>query len=367
MIADRSARVMSNEVEPTPARLGFRMPAEWAPHAATWMAWPHADDWPGKAAAIPWVYADIIRELSRVERVELLIQRGTVRRRVRHVLADAGVDLEAVRFHVVLTDRSWTRDMVPTFVCRPGEVAMVDWRFNGWARYPEWRQDNAVGAQLARRLGVRRFVPRHRLAGRRRRTVVLEGGAIDVNGQGLLLTTEECLLSRQQARNPGIGRRSMSNILRAQLGVEKVLWLGRGIAGDDTHGHVDDLARFTGPRTVVAACEEDTTDSNHAALADNLRRLQAMTDVAGRPLRVVKLPMPALRTYRGERLPASYVNFYIANRLVLVPTFNDPADRVALRTLGRLFPRRRVVGIHSGDLVVGRGSIHCITQPQPMV
>ena len=343
------------------------MPAEWEPHAATWMAWPHADDWPGKSAAIPWVYAEIIRELSRVERVEILIQRASVRARAQRILADAGADLTAVRFHPIPTDRSWTRDTVPVFVRRRNEVAMVDWRFNGWARYPEWRRDDAIGARLGRRLGLRRFVPRHRPAGGRARMVVLEGGALDVNGQGLLLTTEECLLSRTQVRNPGIGRRGMERILREQLGVKKVLWLGRGIPGDDTHGHIDDLARFTGPRTVVAVHEADRADPNHAPLEDNLRRLRRMTDLAGRPLRVVTLPMPGPLFHRGERLPASYANFYVANRLVLVPTFNDPADRVALQTLARLFPRRRVVGIHAVDLVVGLGSIHCVTQPQPSI
>ena len=361
-------RAPGSEPELTPARLGFRMPAEWEPHAATWMAWPHAaDDWPGKLGAIARVYAAMVRELSRGERVEILIQHAAAGGQIRRALGDAGADLSAVRLHEVPTDRSWTRDTLPIFVRNSGEVALVDWRFNGWARYPDWRLDDAIGGRLAPRLGLRRFVPRHRTAGGSRRRVVLEGGAIDANGAGLLLTTEECLLSSTQARNPGLGRRATENILRAHLGVEKIVWLGRGIAGDDTHGHVDDLARFVGQRTVVAVREDNPDDPNHAPLAENLRRLGEETDAVGRPLRVVTLPMPAPIVHEGERLPASYANFYLANGLVLVPTFDDENDAVALRTLSDLFPSRRVVGIHAVDLLVGRGSLHCVTQPQPLI
>jgi agmatine deiminase len=194
---------------------------------------------------------------------------------------------------------------------------------------------------------------------------VLEGGSVDVDGRGLLLTTEECLLSRVQARNPGLGREEMEQVLADYLGVRKVLWLGRGIAGDDTHGHVDDIARFVAPGTVVAAVEEDPADANHAPLQENLQRLRGMTDVEGRPLQVHTLPMPRPLAFRGQRLPASYANFYIANQLVLVPTFNDPADRRALGVLAGLFPGREVVGIHAVDLVWGLGTLHCLTQQQP--
>jgi agmatine deiminase len=333
------------------------------------MAWPHnRADWPGKFEAVEWAVAEVARHLSRDERVEILVRDSSDRPRIRRMLADAGADLDRIRLHTVPTDRSWTRDTVPTFLRGPEGIAVVDWKFNGWARYRNWRRDDAVGEWLAGKLDLRRFVPMRpssRAGSSRAQRVVLEGGAIDVNGAGLLLTTEECLLSPVQARNPGVTRRQMEKILAGHLGIEKVLWLGKGIVGDDTHGHVDDLARFVGPRTVVTVVEKNTKDPNHRPLRDNLARLRRMTDVEGRRLKVVTLPMPGPLVFKGRRLPASYANFYVANRKVLVPTFNDPHDRVALETLARLFRRRRVIGIHAVDLVWGLGTIHCLTQQQP--
>jgi agmatine deiminase len=292
--------------------------------------------------------------------VEILVQDQSLRRSARRLLRSAGVDLSRVRLHTVPTDRSWTRDSISPFVVGPGEPAIVDWHFNAWAKYTNWRRDDALGPWLAHHLRRQHLAPHWR--GRR---VVLEGGAIDTNGAGLLLTTEECLLSPVQARNPGVSRKELEGILRTWLGVEKVLWLGRGIAGDDTHGHVDDLARFVDSRTVVTVVEPDRADANHEPLKENLRRLRRMTDLQGRRLQVVTLPMPAPLFFRGTRLPASYANFYIANGRVLVPTFNDPADRVALETLAALFPRREIVGIHAVDLVWGLGTLHCMSQQQP--
>ena len=347
----------------TPARLGFRMPAEFERHAATWIAWPHhAPDWPGKLPAVELVYVEIVRALagSGGERVCIVVPDGRVRARARRLLAKAAVPARRVAFFTVPMNRSWIRDFGPIFVKRSREIAITDWKFNAWAKYPNWRRDDAVNAWLAPRLGMRRFTAE---AGGRR--VVLEGGAIDVNGRGSLLTTEECLLSRKQARNPGLTREGMEGILAGTLGAPNVLWLGRGIAGDDTHGHVDDIARFTDPRTIVAAEEPDRRDANHAPLAENLRRLSRMRDEAGRPFQVLSLPMPARIVYERQRLPASYLNFYIANRSVLVPTFNDPRDRIALDQLARLFPSREVIGIHAVDLVWGLGTIHCLTQQQP--
>jgi agmatine deiminase len=300
------------------------------------MAWPHnRSDWPGKFDAIEWVVAEVARHLSRDERVEILVRNSAGRPRVRRMLADAGADLDRIRLHTFPTDRSWTRDTVPTFVqVREGgsvkrssaeASGVVDWKFNGWARYRNWRRDDAVGEWLAGKLRLPRFLPLRPAPRRgtpRRDRVVLEGGAIDVNGAGLLLTTEECLLSAVQARNPGVTRRQMEKILADYLGVEKVLWLGRGIVGDDTHGHVDDLARFVGSRTVVTSVEKNTKDPNHRPLQNNLDRLRRMTDLKGRRLKVVTLPMPEPLVFKGRRLPASYANFYIANRKVLVPTFN---------------------------------------------
>jgi agmatine deiminase len=342
--------------------LNLRMPAEWESHQATWLAWPHRrEDWPGRFGPIPWVYADIVFQLHQSERVHLLVPDADTEARVRQRLSRRGVDLRRVRFFRHATDRVWTRDYCPLFVhdsC--GNLVITDWHFNGWARYHDWQRDDAVSAWIANELNLPRIVPE--VHGRR---VVLEGGSIDVNGAGLLLTTEECLLSPIQARNPDLTRADLEAILGTMLGVRKVLWLERGIAGDDTHGHIDDTARFVGPRTVVTALEDDPADENHRPLQDNLERLRGMTDVNGLPLEVVTLPMPMPLYFAGQRLPASYANFYIANDRVLVPTFNDPKDRQALGILADLFPDRQVVGIHAGDLVWGLGTLHCLTQQMP--
>jgi agmatine deiminase len=350
----------------TPAELGFRMPAEWGPHAATWIAWPHERrDWPGKLAPIPWVYGEVVRQLTRGERVRILVDDAAGERQAGRLLTRVGVNLGQVDFVRVPTDRSWTRDTCPLFVTsQAGEVAITNWRFNGWAKYANHRRDDAVNDRLATRLRMRQWLPTVEVAGKPWR-VVLEGGAIDVNGAGTLLATEECLLDPVQARNPGLSREGLEAILASHLGVRKVLWLGRGIAGDDTHGHVDDLCRFVDQTTVVIAEESDPVDANHAPLRENRERLQGMTTADGRRLRVVTLPMPSPLVFDGVRLPASYANFYIGNAVVLVPTFNDPNDRRALEILAGLFPTRSVVGIHAVDLVWGLGTLHCMTQQEP--
>jgi agmatine deiminase len=354
----------------TPAALGYRMPAEWEPHEATWIAWPHKrSDWPGKFAPIPWVYAEIVRQLSRSERVNILVQGREACRRAAKRLDAHAIEPDQVTFFEAATDRVWLRDSGPTFLVKSDsgsqdDLALLDWRFNGWAKHADHRRDNRVPRLLARRLGLRRWVPRFPVEGRERR-IVMEGGAFEVNGKGTLMTTEECLLSPVQARNPGLDRAAIEQVFADFLGVRHVIWLGRGIEGDDTHGHVDDLARFVDARTVVTVVEPRPGDVNHAPLHENLRRLEAACDQDGQPLRVVTLPMPAPVIFNGQRLPASYANFYIANRLVLVPTFNDPADREALDTLATLFPDRQVVGIHAIDLVLGLGTLHCLSQQQP--
>jgi agmatine deiminase len=372
-------------MEPTPAQLGFRMPAEWEPHAATWIAWPHnRDDWPGKFAPIPWVYVEIVRLLSRYEPVHIVVRDGAMRRRASDRLDAAWVDLERVRFFKAATDRVWLRDSGPTFVVKdgatptaapdegqadagalPDRIGLIEWKFNAWAKYDNHRDDRRLPRRLSKWLGLPRWVPRVEQGGRRVR-VVMEGGAFDVNGRGSVLTTEECLLSEVQARNPGLGREEIERIFADYLGARHVIWLGRGIAGDDTHGHVDDLARFVGPRTVVTAIEPRADDPNHEPLRENLERLLDARDQDGQPLEVVELPMPRPVVFKGQRLPASYANFYIANDTVLVPTFNDPADRVALNALAHLFQDREVVGIHCGDFVLGLGTLHCLSQQQPM-
>ena len=353
----------------TPAALGFRMPAEWEPHRATWLAWPHEPtDWPGKLATIPWVFAEIARQLARAELVRLIVASAGEERRARRVLEKAHVDLGRVEFFRSDTNRSWTRDSLPLFVVRKSgrkhEVAAVKFRFNAWARYPNHQKDERAGQRVGGWLGLREFRPTAAL-GKRREPVVLEGGAIDVDGQGTLLATEECLLSGQFARNPELGRERTERIFFDYLGVTKVIWLGRGVAGDDTTGHVDDFVRFVAPGKVVVCEEPNRRDANHSALAEARQRLSSMRDARGRKLEVQTLPMPAPLYYGGQRLPASYANFYVANGVVLVPTFNDPSDREALGRLAELFPGRRVVGIHAVDLVLGLGTLHCSTQQEP--
>jgi agmatine deiminase len=354
--------------QPTPCSLGYRMPAEWEAHQSTWIAWPHnRSDWPGKFAAIPWVYADIVRHLSRVEHVDIVVKNAFEARSARTILKRASVGLNNITFHLWPTNRVWTRDSGPIFVRRQGgadPVAITNWRFNAWAKYSDWKLDNQLPERVAKKLSMKQFVPRVGREGKAY-NVVLEGGSIDVTGQGLMLTTEECLLSKMQQRNPSLSRNDLETVFANYLGVEKVIWLGRGIAGDDTHGHVDDIARFIAADTVLAVVEPSRADPNHAPLRDNLRRLRAATDLQGRKLRIVELPMPRPVVFQNQRLPASYANFYIANGLVLVPTFNDPNDRVALNILAGVFPDREVVGIHCGDFIWGLGAIHCMTQQQP--
>jgi len=353
-------------------RLSYRMPAEWEPHAATWLAWPHyKDDWPGKFEPIPWVYAEIIRHLGRHERVELIVNDAATEKRARKVLDRANAFSDSVRFHRWPSNRVWTRDSGCTFVARVGTAALgcprdnlaaIKWRFNAWAKYSNWQHDEKVGRLMARAATA----PEVRAALGRNR-VVLEGGSIDVNGQGTLLTTEECLLSKVQQRNPAMKREDYEKVFAEYLGITNVIWLGAGIAGDDTHGHVDDITRFVAPDTVVTVVESDPNDVNYEPLRENIRRLRAAADQDGKPLAIVELPMPAPVVFEGRRLPASYGNFYIANGLVLVPVFNDPNDRIALDALADLFPDREVIGTYSGDLIWGFGALHCMTQQQPQI
>jgi agmatine deiminase len=311
---------------------------------------------------IPWVYAEIVRALHPYERVEILCHDGTVREAAREMLAAHGVREDGYRLHVVPNDRVWLRDSAPTTVLRDdGTAVLVDWRFNAWAKYDNYQRDAEVGRAVARITGLPRIEPVRPDTGER---VVLEGGAIETNGQGLFLVTEECLLSDVQVRNPGLDRDGYERVFRDYLGVRQTIWLGEGCLGDDTHGHIDDVARFVDPDTIVLAYEDDPSDDNHRRSVDNMERLELAGAGAGR-LRVVKLPYPRAVEMNGERLPASYANFYIANRVVLVPTFNDRNDRVALNTLAELMPDHHVIGIHAVDLVWGLGTLHCLSQQQP--
>jgi agmatine deiminase len=340
------------------------MPAEWERHAATWLSWPHFEpDWPSKLEAVRWAYTEIVRVLAPHERVEILVQDATIEDQARTALTAHAVPANGYRMHRVPTDRAWLRDTAPTGVeIDAKRIALVRWRFNGWAKYDNYRQDMAVAPAIAAltSLPVIDATRADSLT-----PLVLEGGAIDVNGEGLLLATEECLLSDVQVRNAGLTREGYEELFRDYLGVRQTLWLGAGCAGDDTHGHVDDVARFVAPDVIALAYESDPADENHGGSEDNLRRLQLAGGDDG-AFRIVLVPYPRPVVMQGQRLPASYLNFYIANDVVLVPTFNDPQDRVALTTFTELMPDRQVVGIHAVDLVWGFGTIHCLTQQQPL-
>ncbi|MGO9336503.1 MAG: agmatine/peptidylarginine deiminase [Terracidiphilus sp.] len=351
----------------TPQQLGYRMPAEWDRHEATWLAWPHnPEDWPGKFQTIPWVYAEIVRLLSVREPVHILVNDARAEERARSILDRGGAALDRVSFHQWPTNRVWTRDSGPIFVCNgESRIAVTNWRFNAWAKYPDWQLDDQVPERVAELLNVPAWEPSADLENSDTKRLVLEGGSIDTNGAGILLTTEECLLSKVQERNPGVSREKLEQAFHDFLGIDQVIWLNRGIAGDDTHGHVDDISRFVAPDTIVTAVEPDARDANHEPLAENLQRLKAVRTLNGKQFTLVELPLPQPVVFRGQRLPASYANFYIANGLVLVPTFNDRNDRIALNILAEVFPGRDVIGIHSVDLVWGLGTLHCMTQQQP--
>ena len=388
-----------NFVEPCPSALGYRMPAEWEPHASTWLAWPHYHgDWPGKFEPIPWVYAEIIRNLAKHERVELIVNDASAGRQARRVLERADALSDNIQFHRWPTNRVWLRDSGCIFLTpQPGlarpdsrgrlsphesRAVALKFRFNAWAKYSNWRHDEKIGrlmaniptlrqtqGKLSRAKNARKMEHpvnaqeiRPVSAGKR---IVLEGGSIDVNGAGTILTTEECLLSKVQERNPHMTRVHYEKAFADYLGAPHTIWLGRGIFGDDTHGHVDDLARFVAKDTVVTMVEPNPKDVNHAPLRANLRRLQAARDQDGRQMTVVELQMPQSVVFEGRRLPASYANFYIANGVVLAPVFNRPNDRIALNTLAQLFRDREIVPIYSGDFIWGLGAMHCMTQQQP--
>jgi agmatine deiminase len=344
---------------PTPAQLGYRMPAEWEPHRGTWLSWPHKEaSWPGKFAPVPGIFAAMVRALADREEVHINVGGPAMEASVRSLLADAGADTGNVFFHHNPTNDAWCRDHGPIFLQRSRdgrrEQAVVDWGYNAWGgKYPPYDLDDVVPTRIAGELGLPVFLP----------GIIMEGGSIDVNGRGTLLTTESCLLNPN--RNPALGRSEIERYLRDYLGVVKILWLGDGIAGDDTDGHVDDLSRFVDERTVVTVVEDDASDENYEPLQENLERLRGMTDQDGQPLRVITLPMPSPLEHDGQRLPASYANFYLANGLVLLPTYDPPRDEQAAATLERLFPDRDVLGIDCTDLVWGLGAFHCVTQQWP--
>jgi agmatine deiminase len=347
-------------LEATPKQLGYRLPAEWEPHEATWLSWPHKEaSWPGKIETIFPVYAQMVAALARSETVHINVNDDQMEANARGFL-DAARATGDIRFHRFPTNDAWCRDHGAIILKhRDGQRASaprlaIDWDYNAWGnKYPPHDLDNLIPARMAQTLAIPC----------RKGGMVLEGGSIDSNGEGLLLTTEGTLLNPN--RNPELSRDQIETRLLAMLGVDQVLWLGEGIVGDDTDGHVDDLTRFVGPRTVVTAIEKNRGDANFAPLQDNLRRLETMTDGHGRALEIVPIPMPPPVVYEGQRLPASYANFYIANRVVLLPTYNHPNDEVARTTLAKLFPQREVIGLDCTDLIWGLGAFHCLTQQVP--
>ncbi len=338
---------------PTPAQLGYRLPAEWEPHQATWLSWPHnRQSWPEKFGPIPEIWRELVQLLCEGEDVEILAGGRSVMAQAQAMVGH----LPGVRLHQIPTNDAWIRDSGPIFLVSPRQahLAVVDWGYNAWGgKYPPYDLDNAIPHRIADRLGLSRFDP----------GVVLEGGSFDTNGQGVVLTTEPCLLNPN--RNGHLSREQIEAYFADYLAAELVIWLPAGILGDDTDGHVDTVARFVSDSTVVAVVEDDPADENYKSLLENMTALQAARDQHGRALQVIPLPMPGPLFHQGQRLPASYANFYIANTCVIVPTFGDPADSIAVETLRACFPHRRVVGVPATDLVWGLGTFHCITQQQP--
>ena len=353
-------------MEKTPLEANFKMPAEWEKHRATWIGWCHnVSDFPGKIATIHWVYGEITRKLIAAgETVAILVQDAKHEAKARSILTKVGADSTKIEFHQIPHNRGWMRDSGPMFVKNEAknETAVVKFKFNAWAKYNDWQLDNKVALEYAKHADKRVFSAKFE-----NQEVVLEGGAIDVNGAGTILSTEECLLDYEtQTRNPTLSREDYEKVFSENLGATNTLWLKNGIVGDDTHGHVDDFCRFINENTVVLAEEKNPADANYNILEENRERLEHYKTAKDEKINVVRLPMPAPLIYSNQRLPASYANFYIANEAVLVPTFNDENDRIALGILAELFPTRKIVGIHAVDLVWGLGTLHCLTQQEPL-
>lgn len=338
--------------EVTARALGYRWPAEWERHAATWVSWPHNPaTWPGKFHVVPACFAELVQAIARFEPVHILAGGAAVMNDAEMHVGDE----PNVKLFDIETNDAWCRDHGPMFVVRETDAAVIDWEYNAWGgKYPPFDKDNAVPSQIAYLGALRRFVP----------GIILEGGSVEGNGRGTVLTTESCLLNPN--RNPNISRADAERYLANYLGATNVLWLKRGeLAGDDTDGHIDQLARFVNPTTIVAAWEDDPADVNHEPLRVNFEQLSGMTDQDGNAFNVVRLPLPQPKFYDGHRLPACYCNFYIANGGIIVPQFDDPADAGAIEILQELCPDQTVVGVPSLDLVWGLGSFHCLTQQEP--
>ena len=343
----------------------LRVPAEWEPHEATWLGWPHnKEDWPGKFTPIPWVYAEIVRYLSRGEKVRIIVESKLHKEKAEKVLKAADISLNNVEFYTLKTNRGWTRDSGPIFIKGSNnKVVAVSFKFNGWAKYSNYKKDQKLPGFISKKFRLQKILPVYK-----NRHIILEGGSIDTNGKETLITTEECLMDEKtQIRNPGFTKRDYEEVFKNYLGISNVIWLGKGISGDDTHGHVDDLCRFVKSNILLLVQEENPNDENYSRLKENKERLEEFTFENGSKPEIISLPMPSPVIFKDQRLPASYANFYFSNYAVLVPTFNDPKDRIALGIISELVTDRPVIGIHAVDLVWGLGTIHCLTHEQPAI
>jgi agmatine deiminase len=340
----------------------FRLPAEWETHEATWIGWPaNKGDWPGKFQPIPWVYGEIVRYISRGEKVRIIIQSKAHQKKAESVLKAVDAEFNNIEFFKLETNRNWLRDAGPQFVKgEKGETVLINFKFNAWAKYDNYKLDAKIPKLISKEFKLKRVKAEHN-----GKVIVLEGGSIDYNGSGTIITTEECLMDDKiQVRNKGFSKKDYETVFNNYLGSANVIWLNKGIAGDDTHGHIDDITRFVNRNTIVTAIEDNPNDLNYNNLMENRERLYSAKLEDGSKLHVVELPMPSTVVFKGERLPASYANFYISNYAVLVPTFNDTNDKIALGILSELFKDRIVIGIHAVDLVWGLGTLHCLTHEQ---
>ena len=341
----------------------YRMPAEWEPQRSTWIAWPHNQkDWPGKFREIPWIFGKIITELSKVQSVNILVKNKSDQKKASLFLNIFGAKIKNIRFLICKTDRAWTRDFLPIFIKDVKKRNVIsNWEFNGWAKYKNFKNDNRAFLKINNFKKIKVVKPKYN-----KKNIILEGGSIDVNGSGLLLTTMQCLLSKIQQRNKGFKKNDYNQIFNKFFGTKKVIWLNKGIYGDDTHGHIDDIARFVSKNKIFIALEKNKKDKNFKNLKENIEIIKKFKKKNFKKLKIIYIPMPEPKYIDGIRLPASYLNFYIANKIVLVPSFNDPKDKVILKIFKKHFKNRKVILIDSSILVWGFGTIHCLTQQEPI-
>jgi len=346
-------------MESSPASAGFAFPAEWVPHTATWLSWPHKEEsWPGKIETIYKPYCEFVKALAEGELVRINVKDAPMEAFAKSELTKVGVDLTKVEFFHFPTNDAWCRDHGPAFLINLAtkQKAVIDWGYNAWGdKYPPYDLDDVIPTKIGNQFNLPVYNP----------GIVMEGGSVDFNGAGTILTTTACLLNKN--RNPHLNQEEIESYLKNYYGAQQILWLGDGIVGDDTDGHIDDITRFVNENTVVTVVEENEADENYHILQENLATLKTFKLINGKPLNIIELPMPAAVVYDGQRLPASYANFYIGNAAVVVPTYRDKNDAKALEILIQCFPDRKVIGIDSTDIIWGLGSFHCLSQQEPAI